>query len=311
MEKTTKRRVSIITDIILFVIIASVIFALFNHFYKSNSNYNDDINTIVSDNLLLEKREKSNIESENKMYIKNIKDEYGIKVKFGKDTEDFTQKLDAVSQYDTNIVNSNLKMIYEALEKYPENVFDMTKTKKYPITIMLVDKFNNDNLALASRNNLNEFSIYISNTKNFERAFHHEMYHLLEYYMSDTKKYLYASWKNFNPENFTYEQDISKLNNDYVYIASNIGLQNEDSLKKSDDNNSVSENEKNPYFVTKYSKVTEKEDRAEIFAELMTITRKPKYLNKDQNIRKKADFMNDTIKRNVTGNEFYYSKFLL
>lgn len=314
MEKTSRRRISIITDIILFAIISSIIFMLFNNYYKSDLSYSDDVNKILaSDNLILEKREKSNIESENKMYIKNIKEEYGIKIKFGRDIEDFIQKVDAISQYDIYVINSNLKVIYEALEKYPNEVFDMTRTKKYPITIMLVDKFNNDNLALASRNNLNEFSIYISNAKNFERAFHHEMYHLLEYYMSDTKKYLYASWKNFNPENFTYEKDISKLNNDYVYIASNITFPNEESLKKSDENiknSSVSENEKNPYFVSKYSKVTEKEDRAEIFAELMTMTRKARYLGKEQNIRKKADFMTDTIKRNVTGSDFYYSKFL-
>lgn len=307
IENVPKRRMSIITDIAIFFVIISITIYVFSHYYKSRVNYSYyvDNNKISLSNIVSNKRQSLNVEAENKMYIKNIKEEYGIKIKYGDDIIDFTEKVNALPQYDINIINNNLKIIYESLEKYPDEVFDMTRNKKYPITVMIVDKFNNDNLALAAKNSLNEFRLYISNTENFERAFHHEMYHLLEYYMSDTKKYLYASWNSFNPSDFKYERDISKLTDDYVYSNEDVSQ----SLAKEDSINVESPKEDNPYFVSKYSKVTEKEDRAEIFAEMMISTKKPKYLYKDQNIRKKAELMNDTIKKNITNGSFFYTKY--
>lgn len=307
IENVPKRRMSMITDIAIFFVITSMTIYVFNHYYKSRVDYSYyvDNNKISLNSIVSNKRQIVNIEAENKMYIKNIKDEYGIKIKYGNDIIEFTEKVDAIPQYDSNVINNNLKIIYKALEKYPDEVFDMTRSKKYPITVMIVDKFNNDNLALAAKNSLNEFRLYISNTENFERAFHHEMYHLLEYYMSDTKKYLYASWNSFNPSDFKYEKDISKLTDDYVYNNDEVS----ESLVDESSVNIEAPKDENPYFVSKYSKVTEKEDRAEIFAEMMICIKKPKYLNKDQNIRKKAEVMNDTIKKNITNSNFFYTRY--
>ena len=64
------------------------------------------------------------------------------------------------------------------------------------------------------------------------------------------------------------------------------------------------------YFVTKYSKASEKEDRAEIFAELMILQYPPSYLTKGQSIRKKVDFILSTIKNNITIEDFYFTQFL-
>lgn len=319
IEKSSKRRLSIITDIIIFFIILAVTFPIFNHFYKSQNDVNDGKDILVQDNLISGERNEKNVEAENKMYIKNIKEEYGIKVRYGKDIEEFAKNVNATPQYDVYILNNNLRIIYKALEKYPSSVFDMSKNKKYPITIFIVNEFSNNNLALAARSSLNDFRLYISNTQKFERAFHHEMYHLLEYYMEDTKRYLYASWDELNPADFEYETDISKLTDEYVYKEVSNSLVNENSLKDEEDTKNYVVNDSNiianfdtslnPYFVTKYSKVTEKEDRAEIFAEMMILNKMPKYLYKEQNIRKKAEVMINTIRINITSEEFFYSKF--
>lgn len=316
IEKSSKRRVSIITEIILFLVVLSVTLSLFNHFYNFQEVNSDTTNQLVEENLLIENRNEKKVEAENKMYIKNIKEEYGIKIRFGEDIEEFARKVDAIPQYDVNILNNNLRIIYKSLEKYPSVVFDMSRSKKYPITIFIVDKFSNNNIALAARSSLNDFRLYISNTQKFERAFHHEMYHLLEYYMEDTKRYLYASWYELNPVGFEYETDIFKLNDEYVYkeevsnsLTTESDLKDENALDPevvSDTNAKLSPN---PYFVSKYSKVTEKEDRAEIFAEMMISNKKPKYLYNEQNIRKKAEFMNSTIRINITNEEFFYSKY--
>lgn len=321
VEKSSKRRLSIITDIIIFCIILAVLFPIFSHFSKSVNDMEISKDILVQDSLISGERNEKNVEAENKMYIKNIKEEYGIKIRYGKDIEEFVKKVNASPQYDVYIINNNLRIIYKALEKYPSSVFDMSRNKKYPITIFIVDKFSNNNLALAARSSLNDFRLYISNTLNYERAFHHEMYHLLEYYMEDTKRHLFAAWNELNPVDFEYESDITKLTDEYVYKEVANALASEESLKYKEDtknyvvneayitSNSNTYNTLNPYFVTKYSKVTQKEDRAEIFAEMMITNKKPKYLYKEQNIRKKADVMVNTIRTNITSEEFFYSKF--
>lgn len=284
VENKSPKRLSIITDIILLI---PIIFATIIVIKAFKIPSLDDEATEV---LSLETQNQT-VYQENEYYIKKIKNEFGINVAFGKNVENFAKRVDATAQYDENIINNNIKIIYKALEKYPIEVFDMSLSKENPIYIMMVDKFENNNLALASRNNLDEYRIYISNTEKLERAFHHEMYHVLEYYMSKSGKKLYNEWANLNPKNFQYNEDTSKLTKDYVY-------------------DKESEDVTNSYFLTKYSKATEKEDRAEIFAEIMTLKNAPVYLKSDCNIKKKVDSIKNTLNNEITYSDFYFSKYM-
>lgn len=284
VENKSPKRLSIITDIILLI---PIIFATIIVIKAFKIPSLDDEATEV---LSLETQNQT-VSQENEYYIKKIKNEFGINVAFGKNVENFAKRVDATAQYDENIINNNIKIIYKALEKYPIEVFDMSLSKENPIYIMMVDKFENNNLALASRNNLDEYRIYISNTEKLERAFHHEMYHVLEYYMSKSGKKLYNEWANLNPKDFQYNEDTSKLTKDYVY-------------------DKESEDVTNSYFLTKYSKATEKEDRAEIFAEIMTLKNAPVYLKSDCNIRKKVDSIKNTLNNEITYSDFYFSKYM-
>ena len=299
-EINQKRKISFITEFILFLFIVLITILLLKQL---------NISELLeeSSNLAMYAQSDTDIRKENESYIKKIKDEYSINIKYGKDTEDYMGKIEGNAQYNEAIINNNIKLIYYALKKYPDDVFDMSRNKKYPITIVIIDKFNNNNLALASRNNLNEFRIYISNTPKFERAFHHEMYHVLEYYMSDTQKYLFASWDKLNPSNFKYEEDISLLDDKYVYKENS--LIDESNIDVSN-NEIIDEENVNPYFVTKYSKVTEKEDRAEIFAEVMILNKKVKFLEEGQNIRKKVDYISEILSECITKEDFYFYRFL-
>lgn len=299
-EVKQKRRISFITELILFLFIVLITILLLKQLNISEIEAN-------TSNLPLYSQSSNELEKENENYIKIIREEYGIDIKYGKSTQDYMDKIDGNVQYDEGIINNNIRIIYYALKKYPSDIFDMSKTKKYPISIIIIDKFNNNNLALASRNNLNEFKIYISNTEKFERAFHHEMFHVLEYYMSDTQKYLFASWKNLNPSDFKYESDISLLDDRYVYKENNLIDEGNVIL---DSNETIDGNDNNPYFVTKYSKSTEKEDRAEIFAEIMILNKKMKYLEEGQNIRNKVDYIIKVLKDSITKKEFYFYRFI-
>lgn len=304
-EIETKKKISLFTEVVIFLIVAGICVVLLQQFILKK-----DFSFLISDkeqsHFFIDKPTNKDLEFENKAYVRNIKETYGITVYYGKGTEKENSKINGTTQYNAGIINNNLKQIYDALKKYPSEVFDMAKSKKYPVNIYLLDQFQNDNLALATRNNLNEFKIYVSNNASFERSFHHEMYHILEYYMADTHRYLYANWDSLNPEGFTYQTDISKLTDDYVYQEEKQ-LIDENQVSTSPDNTVATD--KDPYFVTKYAKVSAKEDRAEIFAEMMIAKKKPSYLEIGKHVKQKADLIVKTIQEYVTKQSFYYEKF--
>lgn len=282
-----KKRMSIISEFIIFLILVLISII----FLKSINN----INSINSSNSY------ENIKYENKMYVKNIKDKYGINIIYGDDSKDLVSNVDGNVQDNINIINTNLIKIKNELEKYPEDIYNIFKSKKYPLKIVLLDSFNNNNLALTSKSTLNEFKIYISNTNKYEKAFHHEMYHVLEYYVSDTHKNIYKEWNNLNPENFEYSMNLDSLNNEYVLMKLKDYKQSQVDIY---------EHDINPYFITMYSKTSEREDRAEIFSEIMILEYKPVYLKNGQHILKKVNFLDNVIKQCISNNKFYYDKYI-
>ena len=148
-----------------------------------------DINPGIEE-VLYQKDTTSNIRTENRYYINKIKKEYGIVIGYGESEKNFLNSVNANIQENDFVINNNIKIIYEALKKYPSDVFDIFKGGKYSLYILLVSNFNDNNIALASKNSLNQYRMFLSNNENFERSFHHEFFHVLEYYMSDKVKYL-------------------------------------------------------------------------------------------------------------------------
>ena len=111
--------------------------------------------------------------------------------------------------------------------------------------------------------------------------------------MSDKVKYLYHSWNSYNPSNFEYNSDVSVLSNEYVY-----------SKYATDEENM------NAYFVTKYSKVSEKEDRAELFANLMMLSKREGYLKNGSNIKNKINYLVNEIYENVSISSFHFTPYI-
>lgn len=274
-NKMEKKRLSIITDIIIFLFLLNIF--LFGFRFIS-TDYN------LSQNLALE-----DIEISNKIYIESnyIKEKYGIEIIYGIDSYESALKVDANIQENENTIYKNITELKKILEKYPDSFFYNNN-----LTIVLLDSFTNNNIALASRNKLNEFKIYISNNENFERSLHHEMYHIFEYKLNVSSNGIFSDWNDYNPKDFEYTEDVKTLNDEYVY-----------------DN---SFNQDNQYFVTKYSKTSEKEDRAEIFAEIMTFKSKPEYLYAGSNINKKAKYITNIMTDSLTDENnsyFYWNRF--
>lgn len=272
-----ERRLSLITDIVIFLLLSFSAFLLLNIFKEIFLSY-----SLESDNLVEVSSTQDLIEFENIEYVNKIKNEFFINVKYGNSQKDVAKSVGANVQTSSPIINNNLKLIYSSLSKYNKEMFENFQKEGLKINIIIFDSFNNDNLALASKNKLNQFTIYLSNVVRLDRALHHEMCHVLEYYMSN-KNVEFDYWDYLNPDDFSYNNSTEGISSKYIYYLSNYSQ----------------DNMADTYFVTKYSKVNEKEDRAEIFAEIMSSTMPLQYMDDKTPIYYKAKYLFKTINNNI------------
>lgn len=284
-EEVHKKKASLISVVILFLILILITILFIKKLEAPDIN-SESLSLVNADSKEYIASKKMEIDS----YISSLNELYGINVLYGEDTINYANKVDATVETDLNIVNNNVKVLFHTLEKYPRGMFDVFKNKEYKMDVILLDSFTNNNLALASKNNLKEIKLYVSNTDKFERAVHHELFHVFEYYMADKNKYVFEQWTNLNPSIFKYQSDVLKLDNNYVYLKDS--------------------NTDNWYFVTKYAKTSEKEDRAETFAELMMLQKKPEYLESNTNIKKKADNIMSEMSIYLNVKNIYCDKFM-
>jgi hypothetical protein len=289
-RRQKNKRLSIISDIIIFLILLPIILVFLNVIDPTNLK-----GEVKNDEILLLTKEDNVILKNINDNIKYIKDNYQIDIEYGQSTIRIAQSVSANIQSNLNIIKNNIENLKDAIKKYPDNFFKTFKSRKSgnDIKVILLDKFNNDNIALASRNNGDEYTIYLSNDSKYERAFHHEIFHIIEYSLGNklNSNNIFDGWNSLNPIGFKYDTDTEKLNQDLVY-----------SEKKT-----VGE----CYFLTKYSKTSEKEDRAEIFAELMTCDTMPIYLKSDGTILKKVRHICSVIDNNMnlSSKYLYWKKF--
>ncbi|MCL2859934.1 MAG: hypothetical protein FWF46_05140 [Oscillospiraceae bacterium] len=256
-----KKRYSLIVTIVLFGVLMIAFMFIYKFSNASNSFLYvkvDNINPLVIDKAVKEP-DKTNA---NITIANEIKRAYNLDVVYGTGTESMDKSVDAEAIYDPQKINNMFVDFTTCIEKYPQNIIREIQSKGYNVEVYFVNNFNNNDLALATRDVNNNFKIYISNleagSKSFE-AVHHEMYHILEYYMKLQYNIddLYKDWDNYNPSGFEYDSNVNNLNSKYVYgyNSSSTGA----------------------YFVSIYSKVSEKEDRAEVFAFTMVSTSEPGY----------------------------------
>jgi len=266
MRNNGKRRYSLFITISIFVILLStitIIFIILDGKSEIGKREQIDYGIVKKINPLV--IEKANIE-ENKMssnieLVEEIKRVYGIDVVYGDGTEYITKTINAKTIYEPKEINLMLIELINCLELYPNNILKEIQIRDYNVEICLVNYFLNNNIALATRDSNNNFKIYLSNTEKIEKvkhSVHHEMYHILEYYMKlefDITQ-LYNDWEKVNPQHFSYISNLALLDSKYVYGY---------------------EQGEGAYFVTIYSKSSDKEDRAEVFADTMTAVSEPSY----------------------------------
>ena len=215
--------------------------------------------------------------SETILKVKNTMEEhYNLNIYYGEVLKEILPQVNANVITDEEAILSMLQTINKEFAKYPKGIIQEIQDKGYVISIYLVDSFNNGNVALANRTANGYFNIFLSNDKEFEKAMHHEFYHIMEYFikLQFNLELAYISWDTYNPQGFSYENDLNKLTNKYVYGLDTI--------------NAV-------HFVTMYAKSNEVEDRAETFSEMMESNEQYNKSLNATNIIKKMRFITKVL----------------
>lgn len=240
-QKSLAREYMIIVSLVIFFTLVTFVGAF--RLFMLDETAEIDLETID----VIEQNANIDYNSYNAQIANLIEKEYGIEVYYGSRIN--VESVNAVNITDSKDIFNMLVNISNSLEKYPDDLVRIIEQKGYTVSIYLVDYFNNNMEALANRNTIGQFKIYISNTYDIERAFHHEFYHIMDYYikLERNQTMLYKDWNLYNPKGFEYVHDVSNITSKYVYFG-----------------------EMGAYFVTAYAKFSETEDRAETFAEMIT-----------------------------------------
>lgn len=253
----------------------------------SNNKTQNSVNQSQSNNQITTEKTQ---EQKNNDFRNNLKNKYNVTVGY-KDEIDgkyINSYANPTKLYDDEVIRYNLLKIENALNKYPNSFFSEIKNNWKPVSIYLVDNINGYAAGLVDNNNNNTIIILIvathsSTSSILENTIHHEMMHVIDCYF--TSKGIYSSYlleqsmMQFNPEDFSY----GTQSNRYVYLLDNPY-----------------------YFISKYAKSNYKEDRAEIFANLMFRSNQPDCFKFENPIKEKSKIITKQINQNfnsaISGN---------
>lgn len=218
----------------------------------------------------------------NDEYRKQIQDKYSVSIAYKDELGDYYMNgyPRPVKQTDDNTIYSYLQRIENVLNKYPTNFFKEIKNTRMNLTIYMVKSIDIGVAGLTNSSNRSNVIIMINTISitSFETTLHHEIMHFIDSYISFNlgSGVIENSMVSVNPSGFTYGSSDSSYVYDY-YNASTAST---------------------AYFLSNYSKTNYLEDRAVIFASLMTSTMKYPYLNNGTPIYKKARLISNQLKDN-------------
>ena len=218
----------------------------------------------------------------NDEYRKQIQDKYSVSIAYKDELGDYYMNgyPRPVKQTDDSTIYSYLQRIENVLNKYPTNFFKEIKNTRMNLTIYMVKSIDIGVAGLTNSSNRSNVIIMINTISitSFETTLHHEIMHFIDSYISFNlgSGVIEKSMVSVNPSGFTYGSSDSSYVYDY-YNASTAST---------------------AYFLSNYSKTNYLEDRAVIFASLMTSTMKYPYLNNGTTIYKKARLISNQLRDN-------------
>jgi len=267
-EKKIPKEYAIVVSLMMFFTIVILVGVTRIYLKTKDRLTNVDLETIDT----LEADTNIDLANYNLRIANSITNTYGVDIYYG--IMPGLESVEAVAVTDETVIFDMLKEVSRVLRQYPEGLIREIEQQDYEISIYLVDYFKSNAEALANRNSIGQMNIYISNTVDVARALHHECYHVLDYYvkLEADEKVAYLDWGKYNPKKFEYTGTIDNITSKYVYNG-----------------------QTGAYFVTPYAKYSEKEDRAETFAEMMTASKDETFFNENGPIKGKMNIINSVL----------------
>ena len=216
-----------------------------------SSNKDNENNKPSDNNNFVEKPKEENDEVDT--LRKKIENTYGITIKYGNELGSYRPKrLTPTILNDKEKIKKELNLINNELKKYPTGFF--RDFSGMPLTIYLVSSVpGNVFSGFTDREFMSDIKITLTENYFFEYTLNHELMHYIDAYL-EIKMYPanpYDEYMALNPLDFNY----GTINKNYNY-----------------GNNGVI---KGAYFIDDYAQSSVREDRAELFKNMITRLYKP------------------------------------
>lgn len=211
----------------------------------------------------------------NDLYRKSIESSYGITIKYGNEIGNYQPKrLTPVPMTDSSTIKTYLGYIETELKKYPSGFF--RDFEGMPLTIYLVESVpGNSFVGFTDKEFMNDIKITLVKDFSFSYTLNHEIMHYIDAYL-EIKMYPndpYQEYVQYNPEGYQYGNVNPAYN--YGYNGQTTGA----------------------YFLSSYAQSNVREDRAEVFKQMMTRVYKPVGMFNDGEVLKnKALLLSSQIK---------------
>lgn len=236
--------------------------------------------TINITNIVKEKttREK------NQDMISQIQNTYGFNISYGDGTYCYYAGGSCTPLYDEEKANKALTKITNLLKNFPTDFFRKFQGNNGYRMILFDDiPGNTQGVTSYEIGNDNQLFLDVNNDLLLERVIYHETWHFMEQLIMIKNNYnnpFDNNWDQLNPAGFTYPGDSSNTYTPYDANRYNPGYPIQ-----------------NMAFISVYGKTNGREDRAEIFADLMFRGYKQNYMQAGYGINEKAKVMMQEVRK--------------
>lgn len=212
---------------------------------------------------------KPSVEDVSLLLRNEIEKTYGVTVKYASETNWYSVGGMSTTPISNPVVSQNaLINLNAALSLYPQGFFQEIKSKGYPLTLYLIERYSTDNVTGVTDSSNKNVVISVATDYDFIDTFHHEVYHYIERYILNSGG-KFTSWNSLNPAGFKY----GVIDSAYSYSR---------------------DFSQDAFFVNSYAMTDQYEDRASTF-EYMMKTNKASCFNYGKTIWLKARTMSEQI----------------
>lgn len=234
----------------------------------------------------VEQPKEKTTKEKNDDLITQIYNTYGFKVDYGEGTYCWYDYKSCTVLYDEEKANTALTTLLTGLNIFPQNFF-RTFQGNNGYRIDLFENIPGDVSGLASYEMPGDNRILLDVNQGFlNRLFYHETWHIMEKYIEDNN--VWSGWTSLNPSGFIYEQNPDDSYTVTECIPKQQGFNYVTVCNKP--TNQIA-------FISVYAKTNERDDRAELFADLMFRAYKKDYMNSGFGVNEKAKYMANVIRQ--------------